>query len=405
MQFSLRDLLLLFVFASVFAWCAAQVGPDNGVFWFVVVVSSVVSALYTWAVHRQAYGKAALIAFGGMGFFIFLILGMFVAQVLLLNFFLLLLAVIGFDRFRPQSLRPILLVVGGCAAIAFTTGAILGLPGIRRLEAMREEYPIESLEKQLAYEPTPAATAPTLAAAVSEQLETDESGYQGAWDRIHMLRQLHSRSYEHFVRAQGFGFGRMLTPREKTLQMPPIENLAFQSPATDEYRGYSAKYYFRNKESKASPLMSVYETSRLDFVDSDTLGHIFEPRTRIAGFQPHAASIPPTNNLKDDDQITLNRLELVSLLKYPEPRVYVLDHLPRMDQLSAKDAPTRSLDEFEAASLATLRTAEDLVIDQSQTPVRMLGSLRASNRCLDCHHVQRGELLGAFSYALTLGAK
>jgi hypothetical protein len=32
----------------------------------------------------------------------------------------------------------------------------------------------------------------------------------------------------------------------------------------------------------------------------------------------------------------------------------------------------------------------------------MLGSLRAAKQCLDCHNVQRGELLGAFSYRLTL---
>ena len=33
---------------------------------------------------------------------------------------------------------------------------------------------------------------------------------------------------------------------------------------------------------------------------------------------------------------------------------------------------------------------------------QMLGSLRAAKPCLDCHNVQRGELLGAFSYRLTL---
>ena len=31
---------------------------------------------------------------------------------------------------------------------------------------------------------------------------------------------------------------------------------------------------------------------------------------------------------------------------------------------------------------------------------RMLGSLRAAKQCLDCHTASRGDLLGAFSYAL-----
>jgi hypothetical protein len=97
---------------------------------------------------------------------------------------------------------------------------------------------------------------------------------------------------------------------------------------------------------------------------------------------------------------TLERLELVSLLKFDEPRVYVLDHLPRMDQLSGDDVPTRPLDEFEADALPQLRTAEDIVIDDSAKPLRMLGSLRAADQCRDCHSVARGELLGAFTYFL-----
>jgi hypothetical protein len=80
--------------------------------------------------------------------------------------------------------------------------------------------------------------------------------------------------------------------------------------------------------------------------------------------------------------------------------VYVLDHLPRMDQLAGDDVPTRLLDEFETSALARLRTAEDVVIDDSAAPVRMLGSLRAAKLCRDCHSVQRGELLGAFTYFL-----
>jgi hypothetical protein len=45
-----------------------------------------------------------------------------------------------------------------------------------------------------------------------------------------------------------------------------------------------------------------------------------------------------------------------------------------------------------------LRTAEDIVIDDSANPLRMLGSLRAADPCRDCHSVARGELLGAFTY-------
>ena len=87
-----------------------------------------------------------------------------------------------------------------------------------------------------------------------------------------------------------------------------------------------------------------------------------------------------------------------------EDRRYVLDHLPRMDQLASEDVPTRPLDAFECESLKQLWTEADLVISDDGNQIRMLGSLRAANQCLECHSVQRGELLGAFSYVLR-GAK
>ncbi len=52
--------------------------------------------------------------------------------------------------------------------------------------------------------------------------------------------------------------------------------------------------------------------------------------------------------------LSLTRLELVSLLKFDEPRVYVLDCLPRMDQLPSDDVLTRALNEFEQSSLESL---------------------------------------------------
>jgi hypothetical protein len=90
----------------------------------------------------------------------------------------------------------------------------------------------------------------------------------------------------------------------------------------------------------------------------------------------------------------------VSLLKFDEPRVYVLDHLPRMDQLSAENVPTRALDEFETKALAKLWSDEDVVVENNGDDYRMLGSLRAAKQCLECHTAERGELLGAFSYSL-----
>ena len=52
----------------------------------------------------------------------------------------------------------------------------------------------------------------------------------------------------------------------------------------------------------------------------------------------------------------IRTIELVSLLKHPEPMVYLSDHLPRMDEL--RGARVRPLDAFERESLPALRRRE-----------------------------------------------
>jgi hypothetical protein len=49
-----------------------------------------------------------------------------------------------------------------------------------------------------------------------------------------------------------------------------------------------------------------------------------------------------------------------------------------------------------------LQSDEDVVIDESVDHIRMVGSLRAAKSCLACHSVHRGDLLGAFTYELTV---
>ena len=91
-------------------------------------------------------------------------------------------------------------------------------------------------------------------------------------------------------------------------------------------------------------------------------------------------------------------MSLVSLLKHDEPRVYLSDHQPVMSEL--RRARTRSLDTFEAEALRRLNAGEDIVTDTKSNRILMLGGVRAAHRCLACHQVHRGELLGAFSYEL-----
>ena len=65
-----------------------------------------------------------------------------------------------------------------------------------------------------------------------------------------------------------------------------------------------------------------------------------------------------------------------------------------------RDAKVRPLNDFETPSLKKLIDGEDVVVSASLNRIQMLGSLRATKECQQCHSVERGALLGAFSYEL-----
>ena len=94
-----------------------------------------------------------------------------------------------------------------------------------------------------------------------------------------------------------------------------------------------------------------------------------------------------------------NQLQLVSLLLHDQPRVYVADNLPNMEELSGTDVETRDLDDFETEALKQLEAGEKTVTRATTNRILMLGALRASHDCLSCHATHKvGDLLGAFSY-------
>ena len=140
-------------------------------------------------------------------------------------------------------------------------------------------------------------------------------------------------------------------------------------------------------------LRSTYKESVSEFLTVDRFGYI-ESKQRAAGFEPHAFGRPA----QPAASWSLARLELVSLLKFDQPRVYVSDSLPNMEELD--EVETRPLSEFEANSLPRLFHETNVVIEEEDSEIRMLGALRADSRCLNCHAVKRGQLLGAFSYRL-----
>jgi hypothetical protein len=101
------------------------------------------------------------------------------------------------------------------------------------------------------------------------------------------------------------------------------------------------------------------------------------------------------------ERYTIQRLELVGLLKRAAPVVYVpMRHNVRFDPADFK---SRSLTPFETRALAELREGRHIVSAAGDGPgtIEVVGALRGDGSCLKCHTDQReGDLLGAFSYSL-----
>jgi hypothetical protein len=400
MRLSTRDLFVVLTFVAVIAWCAGKVGYDSFQFWLSAIVSFLLAAAFVrWSAPERRKTVALTVALPLIGFFT-LCIGSIATLVVAA---LLVLAAIVFRFTPPSSLHVRLRVAMLCISAAFIYAYIFGNGDVRRILAARKLFPLESIEQRLDYELTQTASRLPSSndSLILLKLDNDEQGYDRNDWRGHQLRLIHSQEYERFVRAAGFGPVRMIRPRAESIANTPLRNIKFDdlTPADNE----GARDWRAGLQGVTSgSIESAHEISRRDFLDPAGFGYIQTPRLEVAGFIEHAFHHNP---LADDKRLStwrLQRLELVSLLKFDEPRVYVLDHLPRMDQLSSDTAPTRPLNEFEASALQQLYTDKDLVVSEQGDEVQMLGSLRAARQCLDCHNVQRGELLGAFSYRLTL---
>jgi len=298
--------------------------------------------------------------------------------------------------------------------------------------ALRREFPVESLEARLAYEPRLPSTDVPLPPLVSANLNDEEVRRNEQFDfvpsspvgfgRNSSLQQLHEQESFAFEQETGFGVGRVIRrarPNRRSVTIPdrpltplpeyipePESTEPFAGPFTQDGLPAQAVAAADILAGEANPpplglkadLFAAHQASLTDFVPEESLGWIPRPR-EAAGFEPHGMSQwREQDKVKQiESQFHVVRLELVSLLKHETPKIYVSKNLPQMDEL--KGVPTRDLDDFETRALSQL-SQQDLVVESNGFQVRMLGSIRAIKQCTECHHVRRGELLGAFSYEL-----
>lgn len=295
-----------------------------------------------------------------------------------------------------------------------------------QVAAWRKLYPYESLVERLKYEEKyrpdkrPESSRDQPATAKPPELSL----------RAQSLEMLHSDQLERFIANQGLGFRRMIAPAPEHLaggvpappipfeKVPPLSASEAELKPTeflldDKIPADSVNPALLKLLPTRSEVANFHRGSQYWFLPVWGFGHV-KSRERVAGFIPHAFSEPPrmsvdshrlpkfappgTEPPPDPRSWKIARLELVSLLKQEEPRVYESKHLPRMDELRA--APTRPLTKFESASLAQLREGQDLPSASTTNRIEFLGGIRAGKQCLQCHDVAEGTLLGAFSYEL-----
>jgi len=247
-----------------------------------------------------------------------------------------------------------------------------------------------------------------------EQLKGKHRSINWVTVRAESLRLLHAEEAAKFGSRDGFGFLRMPSAGPGSLPQADPPRYQFASadivdssdeplvelPATRQ----AAKTQTIRLPSLAQ-ITDYHQAGETAFLSIPSMGH-FKSKDEVAGFAAHAFMGMPKPHQYErrpvynphTEQWAVNRLELVSLLKHDEPAVYLSDQLPQMDELA--DAKTRTLHRFENAALKQLRSGEDVVVRSTLNQIKMLGSLRASKQCMQCHSVKYGELLGAFSYIL-----
>jgi hypothetical protein len=215
--------------------------------------------------------------------------------------------------------------------------------------------------------------------------------------RERKLEQLHEDTVRAFINQPGFGYARMGGISESDINSrlgngpPPAQPNPQVAPAWSFVAGVEGPPPPNEDVIRAS-FLEMHDLGVADFVYPRGFG-LIKDRSRVIGFQSHQFSQLPDPG----ERWSLQRLDLIGLVVHDDPVAYVSDSLPRMDEL--REGRKRPLDAFETNGLAALRKGEELYVRDTAVGLRVLGAVRSARQCIACHGGERGDLLGAFSYA------
>ena len=288
---------------------------------------------------------------------------------------------------------------GASFLTAYALAFVIGVIDPRGFRELRRDYPLESLEPRLAgRKPEPAPKPISLETKRNlDSIDREIRRRGGGSYRNYQLKQLHAEHVHLFVVGSGFGVGRMLAPSRLGLQSGSLREPIPLQPESTMGAAWPASETTPSSEDDFTRMNNLLTESIVDFANPGGFGY-FQDRRHVAGFEAHRFSRVPFPGPGLDESWKLERLELVSLLLHEVPAVYVSDRLPAMNE--PRKQPTRHLDPFETLGLYALREGRELYVEQTQSEIRMLGAVRATQQCLACHEAQEADLLGAFSYRL-----
>jgi hypothetical protein len=384
-------------------------------FYIIPVVSLFLILIATILTSTLRHGRSIVLGGGLLGILLFIM-----NPLLALNCFMLAMAAV--LHIKIKSSRSFFWWSLGATTFSYMVITLGALLEMFRYASQEKNYPWESMETRLSYEnrirEAPLSEIDALNAepdsSVNRSLDVMEDllKYENYMDqynaneRVRVLKMIHASRVQQFISSPGFGYNRMLSPPNVNYlhvpDMPPIvlpATAAF-SPKTKEKTGKKVinTKTLPVKQANEQTLWHLHLGGIRDFISPLAFVYVRD-KQHVAGFIGHRYSkIPWFPDVVEGEKWHIQRLELVSFLRFEEPRVYVSKHLPRMDEL--QEAGTRPLDDFERSRLDHLRKGKDVTVSSTANEIRMLGGLRAVSQCLRCHDVRRGELLGAFSYSL-----
>lgn len=414
-RWSISELMIATALVAGFLAIFAYIGYPNVFLILCCIAAALQTTTYSIALPRARYAAprsvSAILVFVSMGCFLF------VSFVTLINCLLHLFWSTFSSKTNPPTHKQAVCISCLLTLIAFAIGTMHGYSEYLELLEARKRFAPQDLSGRMVYEKLPISTHSaqlTDTSRVAKDWDQFESVYEdelqtGLLDRNWHLKLLHRKSVESFIKSPGFGVGRMYLPRfdqkdlASTQKNVPVESMS-DVVIVNRYAG-DVDFDRVNGWSRPESTLGFKMDQRgfhfqrtYDFLWPTALGVPTDDGNWI-GNEPHAIRWPAEFiDETPETSLSLTQLQLVSLLRFDEPRVYLLDHMPRMDELARADVKTRELNDFESAALTQLQTGTAFVSESAENVVRAMGSVVTLESCQRCHSTKKFEMLGAFSY-------